>query len=762
MKMIERSGRDAVVLEKPGYIMQDEWFYDDMRPARRFIGNNCFVTSRRGVPWQEMEYNETCGRFVFLTDVPAQEVAFVSRTVADEQDYFAGCFVSPTKAKKMLDASPTWMPALVLGREGYEEIVAKARKRVFGFGDAGEADPITLFLADVLNSGHSADEKEYVSDDVLPVLVSLACGKPFLYTGSDAQLLDLLASLGANKMEDGIGISANASWEAVREKLDELRSAYEAELLAFLDAPHEYSEDAAFTSRVMSEALEAHRKSDALRNRVEELERIVGTIDASTTEHDGLIGEDERCPREHGTRALVNRAIDRLYRRREDDEDIWDKTDEGCSVSFNFKQSDILQQTSYEGERKQHAIRNLLGDVAHMRFARFENEQRFEEHASANKRDIALSKSNKTYDVGIVGLWYGKNYGSILTYYALYQLVEQLGYDAIMLDKPPALWDDSFNDPNEIAQQFIRSRCSVMDRCKRMPGERIINRSVDTFLLGSDVVWNYDICGREAGHFFFLDFVGGSKKKVAFASSLGGGLDNAPFRYKRAAAAYLRDFDYVSVREANAVGILSDQFRVSAEYVLDPVFLLNQDAWNRIADGGKRRIDPPYIMSYILGPNEDKKAVQDRIERSMHLPTVTFKNPNDDKELYIRLEYNITADVDVEDWVRCVRECSLFLGDSFHGLCFSLIFERPFIICVNRDIVGLARFESLLEECGLSNRLIFEDDLDRKSKIDDLLKEDIDWNDVRVRLEPRKERSKKWLEEALGKKKRSFWQKHAK
>ena len=40
------------------------------------------------------------------------------------------------------------------------------------------------------------------------------------------------------------------------------------------------------------------------------------------------------------------------------------------------------------------------------------------------------------FDVGIVGWWYGKNYGSALTYYALHEVVEGLGYDTLMLEWP--------------------------------------------------------------------------------------------------------------------------------------------------------------------------------------------------------------------------------------------------------------------------------------------------------------------------------------
>ena len=40
------------------------------------------------------------------------------------------------------------------------------------------------------------------------------------------------------------------------------------------------------------------------------------------------------------------------------------------------------------------------------------------------------------YDVGIFGLWYGRNYGSISTYFALKTVVEQLGYSTVMIENP--------------------------------------------------------------------------------------------------------------------------------------------------------------------------------------------------------------------------------------------------------------------------------------------------------------------------------------
>ena len=41
----------------------------------------------------------------------------------------------------------------------------------------------------------------------------------------------------------------------------------------------------------------------------------------------------------------------------------------------------------------------------------------------------------KYFDIGLAGVWYGANYGSVLTYYALYQTLTKLGYSVLMIDK---------------------------------------------------------------------------------------------------------------------------------------------------------------------------------------------------------------------------------------------------------------------------------------------------------------------------------------
>ena len=39
-------------------------------------------------------------------------------------------------------------------------------------------------------------------------------------------------------------------------------------------------------------------------------------------------------------------------------------------------------------------------------------------------------------DVAVFGLWWSWNYGSIMTYYALYRTIKDLGYSVTMIDRP--------------------------------------------------------------------------------------------------------------------------------------------------------------------------------------------------------------------------------------------------------------------------------------------------------------------------------------
>ena len=349
------------------------------------------------------------------------------------------------------------------------------------------------------------------------------------------------------------------------------------------------------------------------------------------------------------------------------------------------------------------------------------------------------------YDIGILGLWYGLNYGSILTYYALYETLKQYGFDPILLTKPYKLWNNNYADRSSIAGRFIYPRCNVMNYREHDNDWIMLNQYCDMFIVGSDVVWNYEICGQDVGSFFFMDFVKGNKKKIAYASSFGAGYF-APDYERAKDTYYLKRFDAISVREKEAAEICKKEFQVHADTVVDPVFLCRKEIFDEIADSMQKNSDN-YIMAYILGASVEKKSFLKWVSEKMKLKIYLFANPNELLQCKQILQIPVVEDDSVENWLCSIKYCNFYIGDSFHGLCFSLLFQKNFICIVGRDISGLIRFQNLLSICGLEERLVYEDT--PYNEILQLLKQQIDYKSVNERLRKQINYSEKWLKEAI-------------
>ncbi len=347
-----------------------------------------------------------------------------------------------------------------------------------------------------------------------------------------------------------------------------------------------------------------------------------------------------------------------------------------------------------------------------------------------------------TYDVGIVGLWYGLNYGSVLTYYALYRVLYDMGYEPLLIDKPSFLWSPRYASHDTLANRFIRRHCNVSKRRVNAEDWRVQGEQCDTFIVGSDVVWNYEICGRSSGNYLFLDFVPDTKCKLAYAASFGGSY-NAPEWLARQNRCYIRKFDGVSVREDAAVNLCKKHFDVRADKVLDPVFLCDMRWFNEAADASALKLPEHYVMSYILGASEKKRDFIQTASKQIGCDMYNVVNPNEPERCAKIMKLPTVHDPSVEDWLRLIRSCTLYIGDSFHGLCFSILFHRRFVCIIRKDMPSRDRFETLLQICGLEDRLLYMEQ-DNADKLH-LLEEDIDYVEVERRLEPYRQESMTWL-----------------
>ncbi len=314
----------------------------------------------------------------------------------------------------------------------------------------------------------------------------------------------------------------------------------------------------------------------------------------------------------------------------------------------------------------------------------------------------AIRYSEKSLlDVGIVGWWIQNNrsnYGSTLTDYALGKFIESLGLSVAYIS-PPNFNRDYAGDFNKRYGYRMTAKYDYASMTEN-------NKYIKTFVVASDVLWYYDAM-KQTGYTHMLDFVDDSKKKIAYASSFGKIDKFIPSEEFPKVKYLLSRFDAISMREEQGVEVLKDVFSIESVRTLDPVFLCGMKDWDQISNNSMLDIQGDFVFSYLMDPTNEKaqelKVFADR--HGCKLVTIPDRQNNYQEKAKILENYGLILDASLEDYLYCFKHARYVVSDSFHGLCFSIIFRKPFYSLVNHAR-GASRFEDLTNLFKLSDRLI--------------------------------------------------------
>jgi len=91
-----------------------------------------------------------------------------------------------------------------------------------------------------------------------------------------------------------------------------------------------------------------------------------------------------------------------------------------------------------------------------------------------------------------------------------------------------------------------------------------------------------------------------------------------------------------------------------------------------------------------------------------------------------------------------IKHAAFVLTDSYHGVCFSMIFEKEFLCIINYKR-GATRFESLFRLSGLASRGVSS--VEEATAFDPTKK--IDYPEVNARLRKEREFSRNWISRTL-------------
>lgn len=302
-----------------------------------------------------------------------------------------------------------------------------------------------------------------------------------------------------------------------------------------------------------------------------------------------------------------------------------------------------------------------------------------------------MSRNN---NIAIINFSYEKlNYGAVLTAYAISKILkENFNLNSTAIDNISPFFRVAgckYRFLTPFKRKYLKQTKPKIKKEQFFE----LNKSCDTFLVGSDQVFR-PIYAKDCLYQFFLNFVEPTKKKISISASFGVTkeklLEESDSQTLAQIEESLKSFDLISVREKSGVEICKDVFGVDAEWIIDPVFILDKSYFEEIAKTSSQDFNNK-VVSYVINQKSNSKIVEKYRQ----------KNNVEIKELY-------KSKMPMEDWLNAVRNCELLITDSFHAVCFAIIFHKPFI-CITNPHTGIARYESIFEMLQIKSQLISND-----------------------------------------------------
>ncbi len=342
------------------------------------------------------------------------------------------------------------------------------------------------------------------------------------------------------------------------------------------------------------------------------------------------------------------------------------------------------------------------------------------------------------------------NYGALMVSFALTRFLAKYGYKTILANNEQPI----FSIDRLLCKHFIRFKQKYFKSTLALNTNQSyldLNNYFNIFIAGSDQIWNPKCASAKLRHFMF-DFAKTEKILISYAASFGGNKFSSDKKLIKQAEKLLRRFDAISVREKSGIDIIKKTFGsdINCIQVLDPTLLLDeQDYMEILKDEPLDALPEKYIGHYILQDsfnhyeiekNTDFMNLINRFNMS-YVSTKFNKIKLDNKTL---LQFK-----SFPNWLNLIKHSTVFVTDSFHGVCFSIIFKKNFVYIDTKSHLN-ERIISLLDNLGIRDRIFKSFN---EVNVDFVLNNPIDYNTVYQNLNQLRIQSKDYLISAIEKSK---------
>lgn len=356
--------------------------------------------------------------------------------------------------------------------------------------------------------------------------------------------------------------------------------------------------------------------------------------------------------------------------------------------------------------------------------------------------------------IGILTFHETSNYGAAFQAYATQKAIQSLNYSPEIIDYVNSARNNKYSVKTRVFKNikngefikaikylagfyFVRKRNisfkNFYDEFFILSSEHYNEKNIsetrgkyDIFLIGSDQVWNYHNNGLDTN--YALAFADGNNK-VSYASSFG--VSEYPIQVATQFKPLFSEINHVSVRENSGAILFKDITGKPAEVVVDPVFLLNKEDWIKVS-----KIHESEKLSGVFCYFSNKKYL-DRflstrgdllIEEKLLQFSSDFRISD-----VLNFKYKFLANTSPQKFLGFLLNSKLIITSSFHGVVFSIIFEKNFFVFLSGNKGRDSRIVDLLTKLGLTSRIVYpEHDYDfsvgdiEYDPVKKLLKKDVD------------------------------------
>ena len=215
---------------------------------------------------------------------------------------------------------------------------------------------------------------------------------------------------------------------------------------------------------------------------------------------------------------------------------------------------------------------------------------------------------------------------------------------------------------------------------------RISPPNCDKYIFGSDQIWNPVLTFGVATP-YFGGFVKDSNDKFSYAPSFGS--SRLPRIFKNKIRKCLLSFGNISVREQSGIKLVSSLTGRKAIQLIDPSFLPEQNEWNEIAV--TPQIHGKYILLYIMQHDESIYKYAQKLREKLGIQLVEISRYGY-KPDFVDISL---VDIGPREFIGLFQNAACVCTNSYHGLSFSLIFEKKIYLIQCKRFT--TRINNLLE-----------------------------------------------------------------